>query len=392
MPNALEEARSGFESILKLLESDADGNHADILKEAVNGVILCLNHGGVSGNQEKLLEKVLKVNEEQRKESVFVRYVQSLEFRNRTFNDQFNDYRFEAIVNAFESEVNQYIELIGSTGDKGSFPPSGKDYLAHKMLSSLGRAYAYMSSHDPDYSDFAKDYFNESMKHFDPLCKDNRTPNALILFHWYHDQRKEALETLKKYRSDLFADEPSNEKGRPEPLPILLEKRHDCHAFDFSVLLRMAVEWSNPSVAEVGKIKKKAMDTLGKVTTHPAGVIYKWLGIAYLKNEAYREAIPLFERSVKTADGFTLNAERFTLKTIALSCQGLAKVSLDRLGEKEKADETLRQFKDSLERLIGGSRGFAGYVKARGGKEKWIDDLERHEIDSIIRWMPFDYA
>ena len=373
--DALMKAKGIFQNILDTFEDSQNEKIQELIKDTINGLILCSNHSGEIIGQTSLLEKTKAIINTQKTLPAFTRYIQTLEGRNRVFNDQFNNYRFDEIINCFEKEVEKYEKVAHFAKEQRLLPESEKDYLLHKLLGTLGQAYAFLSAQDEDYLSEAKKYFEKSLQYFDESLKDLRTPIYLATLYWYHKQFDQAEQVLKDYKIIL----PAN--NLVTSLLTHLDNQHDKNtAFIVSILLHLAID---QEILDKQSIKKIASKCEQLEKTHPMELIYKWIGIAYLQLKNRSKATQYFQKAIKIQQGFTI-------KTINLSTYAL-KIIAHQQSNHNTTKES-ENFEKSLNELIKESQGFKLYLDEIGGKAKWLQDIEEQNIPNIIRWLPFSYS
>ena len=373
--DALTQAKNIFEKIFNTFQDSENEKIQAVIKDAINGLILCANHSGEIVKQIDLLEHAQKIIQKQQKLPALVRHAQILEIRNRTLNDQFNDYLFDEIIESFESEIENYAKLIKIAKEQKILPENEKDHLLHKLFGTLGQAYAFLSAQDIDYFEESINYFQKSLQYFNESLDDPRTPIYLATLYWYHKKFEEAEQILKDY--DII----SLDQILVENLMILVEKEPDQNtAFILSILLHLIVEQNLIDLDTLQKIEKQ----IKFQNKHPFELIYKWLGIAYLNIEKKdQKAIQYFEKAINIQQGITI-------QTINLSAHALKIIASQKLNR--DTTKALENFEKSLNEVIKDSQGFKIYIQERGGKEKLMKDMEEQNIESIIRWLPFSYA
>ncbi len=373
--NALTQAKEIFEKILKTFQNSENEDIQRIVKGAVNGLILCANHSGEVVQQIDLTEQAQKIIQNQKTLPAPVRYAEILEIRNRAWNDQFNDYLFDDIIEGFENEVERYETFIQTAKEQGVLPKNEKDHLLHKLFGTLGQAYAFLSAQDLDYFEGAVQYFEKSLQSFEADLNDLRTPIFFATLYWYHKKFKEAQQILRDYGIV------SSSQTLTQSLFKTLEKSDKNQAFCLSILLRLIIEKNLIDLDSLEKINHQ-IENLFK-ETHPFELIYKWLGIAYFNLKKQEKAIKCFDKALKIKDGLTM-------QTINLSTHALKIIACQQLNYDFQKE--LESFKESLHQVTTDSLGFKIYIEDRGGQESLMQEVEGQEIENVNRWLPFTYA
>ena len=369
---ALEEAIELFNHLLSICKTDSDNEKlTDMLLSAVNGILTCYNHIGGKGKQQKFLDFYKKNIISLLDIPYFTRQEKILSIRNRAYNNQFNNYDFQSIIDDFETVVQKRVADI---------PVYEKDYLTGEMLGTIGQAYAFLSKNHPENKEKAVSYFQQSKYHFIPGHRYHQmSVNYLTTIYWYHNELTSAKEAFAEH-----ADIDGNKSVAQWIRDIVnAEEYHPGVAFNLSLLLRLAVSRGQVALKAIKNIE----DFLKKcnINQHPYELIYKWLGLAYMNNNEYSEAVKAFDKSIAISKPM-----EFTIKTIMVSVIGLKCIALKKLSENDSAET------DSLQKMVddltGESEHFAEYIESIGGMEQMLNEIATQNTSAVSKWMPFAYA
>jgi tetratricopeptide (TPR) repeat protein len=370
---ALPEAIQLFNYLIKACNNNpnSDEKLTDLMLSAVNGILICANHSGNKEQQQKALniykKNIITVSDI----PYFTRQEKVLAVRNRVYNQQFNDYNFQSIIDDFESIVKKRI---------ADLPGNEKDSLTGEMLGTIGQAYAFQSKNNKAFSMIAANYFTQSFYHF-PVG------------HKYHGMSVNYLATLKWYQNDLsaakiaMANHPGFDENKTASQLItqIIESKeyHFGTVFNISVLLRLAVEQGNVSNKAIESIEKflKKCD----INQHPYELIYKWIGIAYMKNSELDKALQAFDKSIELSTGLGFTVETLSVPVIGLKCVALEQQS-------KQTGLSINKLKVSIDNLSNASTHFAIYIDSIGGIEQMLKDIKNKDVNAIAKWLPFAYA
>ncbi|MBI9016533.1 MAG: hypothetical protein JEZ07_04645 [Phycisphaerae bacterium] len=371
--NALADAEAIFTELSKI----SNQKH-EFTNLALNGLLLCANHSGQTGKAVGILQKIKRNMSGQSELSLFNNYTNILELRNRAYNDWFNEYNFLEIINGFSDDVEKYETFLSLTKDEGIFDQNDKCYLLHKMLSSLGQAYAFAGRvAGQDYYEIAEQYFNKALEHLPGASDDRRTINYLATLYWYKSDNCKAYKLLRKFDRDL--------PDKIEEALFYTLKHSDRDAFDFSMILRLLdsqqvnVDLLNKAVKEINK--KRFADE------HPFELIYKHLGILFMYCEDYKKAAKLFKQAIDICQ-----QKSFTLNTISLPILLLLAIAYKKDQKIDSYKQQLIDFNESYDDLVNKSIYFRSFIDILGGKDTLISHCEAENIDIINQFLPFMYS
>ncbi len=371
--NALDDAIQIFSAVIIACKNNPNSNEkiTDCMVSAVGGSLVCANHAGDKDHQNQAINIYNKYISYISTIPYFTRQEKMLSIRTRAYNQQFNSYDFQSIIDDFELVVKDRI---------ANMPKDNKDSLTGEMLGTIGQAYAFQSSGNAEYAKYAEKYFRDSMYHFVPG-------------HIYHQMSVNYLATLKWFQNDLQGTKDAfaihkhiDSNGTVEQwlkVELASQEGHLGTAFNVSVLLRLAV--SNGTVTRTILDDIEVLLEKNKISQHPYELIYKWLGVAYLNRGQHDEAINTFNKSIALS-----YANGFTLQTISISTLGLKCIALIR--KSESFSTKFEILTERINTLNGRSAYFGKYIDSIGGTEKMYNDICNQDINAVSKWMPFAYA
>lgn len=370
-------------------QSDQQSRGAlDLCLSGLNYATTCTNHLGVAGAQADFIERYEQLLREHGHllPSKLETNERSLSFRNRAYNNEFNDYRFSRIIDIFRETVDARVAQMGDD----------KDDLTGEMCGTIGQAYAFLARTESELGSFAEAYLERSLKYFLPTHKYHAmSVNFLATLHWQSGDIQGALATFVRHTFLGDATVPP----MPSPDSLLstavswLDKirteRHDQSGtpFDVVCLLRIIAE-----MQALAPISMAALNDLGEwVKTypsqqHPHELIAKWLGVLYLKHDPTK-AVKWFDRAIAISDKLG-----FTVQTIALSPFGLRAVAHSLSGDQAAAAADSEQLISRTCNLAKRSATFGNYLDELGGNESLVADIKAQDVAAICRWLPFAYA
>jgi tetratricopeptide (TPR) repeat protein len=370
---ALEDAIQIFSAIIMACKDNPSCNDilTDCMISAVAGSLVCANHTGNKDHQSAALDVYNKNISYISSIPYFAQLEKMLSIRNRAYNQQFNSYDFQSIIDDFEAVVNERVTKI---------PNNKKDCLTGELLGTIGQAYAFQCRNNAEYAERAEQYFNDSLRQFIPG-------------HIYHQMSVNYLTTLKWCRNDFDAAVDAfamhvavdDDESVEQWISAIVEAKElrEGAVFNLSVLLRLAVSQAAISSAVIDQIDVfLAEHNTGQ---HPYELIYKWIGVYYLNNDQYDEAIRAFDSAIKLSD-----STGFTLQTIAISVIGLKCIAMAM--KSEHTDSEIKRLRMITKTLRYMSIGFDKYIDSIGGVDQMLEDVAAQNISAVSRWLPFAYA
>ena len=367
--NTLKSAILLLKSIIGLSKNSEVSSLNEVFLMALDSLLSCLNHSGISKEQKNILsiynEKINSVATI----PYFTRKEKILKMRNKAYNQEFNTYCFQNIIDEFESEVKLRLTQI----------PNGEvDTLMGEMLGTLGQAYAFNSYANPDDVEISEGYLLESLEYIPSNHYFyGMSINYLATLRWFSEDYEDAM--------SLFCQH--NESFTGKTAVQLIDEIVNTESFklndifNLSVLLRIAI--SSDIICEQEITDIEAYLWKCEPSNHPYELIYKWLGIFHLYAENYEKAVSAFDKSIKlTVDS------GFTIKTIALSVKGLRILALKDQTKRELSIDRIRYDLIKLTEV----ESFGTYINAIGGWDRMNEDLDNEDISAIIKWLPFAYA
>lgn len=360
----------------------------DLCLSGLDYATTCTNHLGVAGAQANFFGRFEQLLREHGHllPSRLETKERSLSFRNRAYNNEFNDYRFRRIIDHFRETTDA---RVGQMGDD-------KDDLTGEMCGTIGQAYAFLARTEPELGTFAEAYFERSLRYFLPTHKYHAmSVNFLATLHWQSGDIQGALATFGRHA--FLGDEAVPPKSSPETLrrtagawlDRLLTERHDHPGtpFDVVCLLRIIAE-----THALAPVSMAALSDLGKWVKaypsqdHPHELIAKWLGVLHLKHDPTK-AVEWFTRAIAISDKLG-----FTVQTIALSPFGLRAVAHTQSGDRAAAAADSELLLSRADDLVKRSATFGSYLDEVGGEESLVTDIQAQNVAAICRWLPFAYA
>ena len=363
--------------LLKKLNSTHNEDKA--LKKAVlNNLIIIGNKTGeiLQGEYTKEIEELLL---QQRKKSQITRWAEILEIRNRSYNTEFNNYFFDFHTD-FEETVEEYqslIEILSENKELKKITEDNKDYLLSKMYGTLGQANAFLNQWSK-----AEDYFNKSIQQLDDNIVDERSKNYLVQAYWYQSKLTEANKEFfgENTNFDIFSH-----------LENCMKTNTKFEQY-FKIVILLKLFDSNYNCLSQEKLKKLKNITskieifCDNEEKHPIPLIYKWLGVLYLKQGEYDMAKKRLDISLKMCKIL----QSPTIQSIGLSVQGLIIVCVKK--QNQNYQQMAIQLNNDMDSLIKiDAFNFNNYLTGEK-KEQWMADIETLNIDNIAKWLPFAYA
>lgn len=370
---ALSDAISLFKRMMNLTANNQDHKIQELFLCACNGLVICANHCGDKKDQDKALDFYTKAMNSLSNIPYHTRQEKILALRNRAYNQHFNDYRFQDIIDEFEPIVEKRAREL---------PENEKDSLTGEMMGTVGQAYAFLSNFNVTYVQKAEFYFKKSLYNLVPGQKYHQmSVNYLATLKWYHNDSLGAFEAFKLHHNILVKDSPAL------VLAELVNSYPDDVGLPFkvSMLLRILTD-----IDTSGKdILEKVWNWAKKLNNnqHPMELIYKYLGIGYLKINEFTKALRCFDTSISISDKLG-----FTVKTISLSVHGLRSITFQKTTDKYRATLEQNSLELKLKDLTANSISFRKYIDTLGGLERMLKDIKSDNKGSIIRWLPFAYA
>lgn len=373
---ALDEAENIYKSIIRVI--DASEEKDDFYKLqliAVEGLLSCVNHRGIKKEQDKLIAEYNKVLQQAAAIPYQVKLDYILKFKNKAYNQQFNDYNFQAIINDFKEAVDKRVIEVAQ---------SGKDGLTGEMLGTIGQAFAFLSSASPEYAAIAEEYFEKSLTQFgndrDGVRYTRMSINFLVTLHWMHGEIDKARAVFSRNNGFNINDSTGDWISR------CISSKEGV-AFDIMVLMRLIAMDKSISEKLIIQIEKFLHEH--NINQHPYELIYKWLGVLYISRNNFNKAIEYLQRSIDLAYN---NQMGFTVQTLVLSSLGLNILCCKKLNNNNNAALLQLELRAKLKDLCDQSTSFAGYIEAMGGIKQMEQDIVDEDINAISKWLPFSYA
>lgn len=391
--NALQGAYEIMRLVCRLAwrEFEADRQSRDALDLCLSGLdyaTTCINHIGVAGVQGDFVgrfEQMLRDHGHLLPSRLEARE-RSLSFRNRAYNNEFNDYRFSRIIDHFRETVDARVAQMGDD----------KDDLTGEMCGTIGQAYSFLSRTDPELTASAEAYIEHSLTYFLPAHKYHAmSVNFLATLHWQSGDMQRALAAFGRHAfldGQTAATDSSPETLRRTAgawLDRLLTERHDHPGTSFDIVCLLRVIAETDTSAPVSAAALSDLESWVKAypsQDHPHELIAKWLGVLQLKHDLAK-AVEWFTRAIGISDKLG-----FTVRTIALSPLGLRTVAHTQSGDGAAAAADLELLLRRAGDLVERSATFGSYLDALGGEESLGTDIEAQNIAAICRWLPFAYA
>ncbi len=370
--NALKDAIELFQNIVSITKNNGNDKVKECFLSAANGLLIAANHSGDKKTQEKVYQLYKFTKEELSYIPYFTRQENILSVRNRAYNSHFNDYRFQEIIDDFEDVLKLRISQL---------PKNEMDGLTGEMCGTIGQAYAFNSKNNKEFAKLAESYFKQSLNHFPVGHKYHAmSVNYLATLKWYHNDLEDAKSAFAKH-----ADIDKN-NTTIQLITQIIDSKEDLFdsIFNLSVLLRLEITQNKISIEIIETIEKFLEK--GDINDHPYELIYKWLGIAYLKNRAYANAINQFDKSIELS-----NKLGFAVQTLSIPVIGLKYIALQKQNS-ENLIQVIEGLKKRTKELSDKSVNFANYIESIGGIEQMLDDIKNNKINSVSKWLPFNYA
>lgn len=369
--------QSALDLLIKLVDICSDENGVSELAElklaAAHGLMQAVNHFGDNERQKKIQAMFNKAVLDASSVPYFTRQEKMLSIRNIAYNQQFNDYQFQSIVDEFESVVKERVAAL---------PALEHDYLTGEMLGTIGQAYAFQSKNNPEATQKAEQYFKDSMYHFIPGHMYHQMAiNYLTTLKWYHNDLQGAIATFALHH-DI-----DDSKSVSQWISKILNSKeyHLGSVFNISILLRIAVSQGPVSakvLAEIESFLKKCGND-----QHPYELIYKWIGIAYMKDGKMTNASISLDKSIAISDKLGVAVQIISLPVRALKAVYNA----------DHNDEIQRELSNfgvlrSVDELCEKSSGFKEYIDSVCDPDQMMSDIDNKDVERIAKWLPFSYA
>ena len=360
--------------LLKRIVSMSQNSEVSQLNEvylaAIDGLLSCVNHSGIRNVQQNILETYRDSINQVATIPYFTRQEKILSIRNKAYNNEFNTYVFQNIINEFETDVKERLKKL---------PEGNFDTLMGEMLGTIGQAYAFSSYGNSDYVDIAEGYLLNSLE----FIPEN---------HYFYAMSINFLSTLRWFSGDLddaislFSQHNEQYEGMTvtELIEVIVDtKTHLINdIFNLSVLLRIAISGDAISDKVIEVVEKYLWEF--DINNHPYELIYKWLGIYHLKAGDHEKAMSAFNHSIKLA-----SESGFTIKTIAVSVKGLRCLAIT---DPQLRGNEILKLKDYLSQLVSIEESFSSYIDSIGGWDAMLEDIENEDYLAITKWLPFSYA
>lgn len=389
---ALGIARTILEELIRIAENKltaagdprSQKQWADVLVDAMVYLSTCYNHTGAVEPQKAIDAKISEVLEKYGRlmsRSYREREELLLEARTRNLNILFNDYLFMDIIKQFTGEVDQREKDI---------PPGQADELLGQMLGSIGQACAFQARIEPEvWSDMARDYLTQSLKHFEPgTLFYAMSVNFLATLAWQENDTAMACREMNRHPQAPGVQNPDDLLNN---LAGYLTG-DGLSVFDCVNYLRIAAA----EVENGGTLNIKNLNDISKFWNsrireeHPFEHLLKWIGYLYFLSDDAKTAVETYLSAVRICD--KLN---FTVKTIGLSILGLQAVTLRESGQVHEYGKCLADLRLKSDKLCQESAGFADYLTSFGGTEGLIAMVKKHGPEGaseVARFLPFNYS
>lgn len=359
----------------------APDNHqlVNICLAVVEYAVACHNHLGMRDEQQDWL-KIFRRHMEKYGAALgnaVLRTERELSLRNRAYNDQFNDFRFQEIVDDFQSEVDARVATMGSE----------KDNLTGEMCGTIGQACAFLAKSTPGLSSEAEKYLEKSRGFFLTSHRyHNMSVNYLATLHWQSRDIEKAIAALSLHPYLPKPTTADSAQTLMEWLLFLRAERADepVSPFDALTMLRLLAELPMEGLPEkFGRINSWLMEYPAE--QHPHQLLAKWMGLVYLRAGELGWVRGWFKRADKVAT----NGD-FTILATTVPILGLWAVALNRSGGDAAA--MTGRMKDLVTDLVAKSPSFSAYIENVGGLVGLEHDITNENIRAIARWMPYAYA
>ncbi len=353
----------------------------------MSGMIVCRNHVGDKEKQREIeIECTDLMNKNLELFSVRDHETIMLEIRNRAFNNDFNDYRFNEIIHEFEPVAMNRRKQIA----KGYEPVTGK------ILGTIGQAYAFAAQGlememQRDYRTYARSYLEDSLEYFHIGDGEHiRSIGYLTQILWEEGKNREALDLLRQQPSIAVEDSLCCNNFRED---------HDTAfanyavrtlvgnngtglqteiVFDLTMLLRIIVDAGIKLEEETYALLSNFLENSRGIMQHPFELLYKWVGLYCFRNNSKRDAEKWFDAGISFAD-----KQGFTIDTIILPIMAL-KCLIN--------DSGFNEVEKWLQKLFSRSDAFVDYIFNIGGTEVLKENFYNQDIIAIAHWLPFSYA
>ena len=356
----------------------------DALTQALAEMVVCYNHVGDTGKQTEIegrLQQVIKEHAGLISRTYHERNELLLEVKVRNLNILFNDYRFQDVVDAIQPDADARAKTI---------PEGETDELLGKMYGSLGQAYALMARTEPEWSELAREYFEKSIRHFEPgTLFHSMTVNYLCTLAWQEENLELAIQETQ--RSPNWPRISS-----PEALFDNFETwvtHPGLNSFDLVNLLRLCALGTED---DAGRLTREKNDQCEKLWTrkltneHPTEQVFKWLAYLHMLNGNNVAAAKLCDRGLAVCENLG-----FTVKTIGLSIRGLKAMAWNVAGDTQHSRIVVKELSDTAIALMDLSQSFANYWEANANTILSCcngTELAKEHSRSVPRLLPFFYA
>ncbi|NLN92516.1 MAG: hypothetical protein GX130_04295 [Candidatus Hydrogenedens sp.] len=369
---------------LELAVPDQQKQLAALVQSLYEQQLMMLNHQGLIDHQQNIVSDYEKLQAlyGHLLGSPVVNREQTLDFRNRAYNDEMNDFQFHHVRDDFQDTVDERIKEIGNE----------KDELTGKMCGTIGQAFAFDARLYSGYAASAEKYLQQSLNYFDPGQENhNKSVNYLTTLYWQSMEYDRAITVFFKhpYLSSRPTQPGQSNCDKIESWIhyILKERaREGTGAFEVLNLLRLLGEdesYRDPSRIGVLERLYKPLS----IFVHPHQLILKWLGILYINAGAIKKALLCFQSSEKIAFASALTVQATGIPSVAL-----CSIALKRLNKEEESNDEIKKLVDRIELIREQSPGFAEYLQFIGDIETLKKDIYDQDIEAIARWMPYSYA
>lgn len=342
----------------------------------------CHNHSGAVQPQQEIearLDAVLSAGKPSGSRTYIEKQELLLQAKTRAVNRLFNNYQFEAVINAIQPALTERERII---------PKGATDEMLGQMLGTLGQACAFAARTDPEMAFMARDYFEKSLEQFQPGTQ-------------YHAMSVNFLATLawQEGNQDLACKEMARHPRLPNSLTLdtmlaTFDTLLGGHVspFDAVNLSRIAaastVDRHPPKVASVLAAWKHWESKI--VNAHPHEQLCKWLAFLALAHGEHDRALQMLDRALDISKELG-----FTVSTIRLSILGLQAITASAAGNDGLYARALNAFKASADELTAASNPFGAYISAFDGKDGLVETIKRRDVNSaweIATFLPFNYA
>ena len=386
---ALSDAESLLEKLLGIAqrkqgESEDDRHIKELILALLEQALMLVNHKGYTGEPARMKQTYDACMTRFGSDlgSPVLNRERTLEVRTRAYNEEFNDFRFDDVLDDFKDAVDaRAADMAGQ-----------KDDLTGKMCGTIGQALAFNARLNPEMSKEAAAYFERSLDFFpDTSVYHNMSVNYLTTLYWQARDYEKALSAFARhpYIAVLNTVEHTPPAQRAmDWLSHLLKERRNQPAtpFDMLCLLRvLAVMSESPDEPARRAIGERIR--VYRVEEHPHQLLLKWVGRLFLASGNPNSAVDCFAKARRIA-----MAKGLTVKATCLPVLGLWEIAERRRDNQSAAEECRERLTELAQALCRESSGLAAYLEAVGGIDTLISDIERDDINAVSRWMPFMYS